>query len=166
MTKLRTFLVGALLALAPICAALAQSVSQDNLSGNESWSAGQGPGGPSAFIFSDLTRNSRQIVVGTIAGAVTLGVTSPLTPLRWGGNFIVTAQPAVAVITTPPNPFPNGGVVGVCNPTAAAYATNAVTVAGNTGQTSPVNNTITALAAGACALFQFQRSNTSWYRIQ
>lgn len=151
-----------------LCApALAQSVVQNDLSGNESWNAGQGPGGPGSFITSDLVRNSRAIVTTTIAGAITVGVSTGLTALRWGGNLIVTAQPAAAVITMPPNPFPDGGIVGICNPTAAAYAGNAVTVAGNTGQTAPAGATatITTLAAGNCVQFQFNRPNTTWYRI-
>jgi len=45
---------------------LAQSVTQNTLTGNESWNAGQGPGGPGAFITSDLVRNSSRPLVGTI----------------------------------------------------------------------------------------------------
>lgn len=147
--------------------ATAQSVIWQDLSGNECWNAGQGPGGPSQFLCADVLRNSRQIVTTTIAAAITVGVSTGLTALRYGGNLIVTAQPLAAVITLPPNPFPDGGIVGICNPTAAAYSGNVVTVAGNTGQTSPVGATatITALSAGNCVLFQFNRPNTTWYRI-
>lgn len=158
-----------LLALAFVGGLCAPAFGQGytDLSGNECWNAGQGPGGPSNFLCSDVLRNSNQIVTTTIAGAITVGVSTGLTALRWGGNLIVTAQPAAAVITMPPNPVPDGAIVGICNPTAAAYATNVVTVAGNTGQTAPAGATatITTLAAGNCVRFQFNRPTTTWYRV-
>src|SRR5882724_7307236 len=99
---------------------LAQSVTQNTLTGNESWNAGQGPGGPGAFITSDLVRNSSRPLVGTIAGSLALGLTI-YAPLADGGNFLVTNAAAVATITLPPNPFPDGGIVGICNTTATAW---------------------------------------------
>lgn len=148
--------------------ALAQSVGYTDLTGNECWNAGEGIGGPSQALCADVLRNSNQVVTTTIAAAITVGVSTGLTSLRWGGNLMVTAQPAAAVITMPPNPVPDGAIVGICNPLAAAWATNVVTVAGNTGQTSPVGatNTLTTLAANSCAQFQFNRPNTTWYRIR
>lgn len=139
----------------------AQTVIQNQISGNEVWSAAQGPGGASQWLGINTVSGRRSILTATVTGAVTLP-----TSLRNGGNYIVTAQPSAAVITMPPSPIINGAIIGICNPTAAAYATNAVTVAGNTNQTSPTNNTITTLGAGACASFQFNLANTTWYRIQ
>lgn len=154
--------------LAPPVGAQAQAIVQDTLTGNEVWNAGQGPGGPSGFISSNVVRNSIEHQTGTIAGAITLGTTAGWTSLRWGGNALITAQPTAAVVTLPPNPFPDGGIVGYCNVTASAFATNVVTVAGNTGQTSPTgaNATVTTQAAGTCARFVFNRANTTWYRVQ
>lgn len=150
--------------------ASAQSVSQNDLSGNESWNAGQGPGGPSSFIFADLVRNSNQIVISpSITAAVTIGVSTGMTALRWGGNLMTVLQPLAAVITMPPNPFPDGGIVGICNGTNAAYATNIVTVAANTGQTMVPTGaaiTLTTLAAATCVRYQFNRPTTSWYKVQ
>lgn len=158
--------VGALIALT--FGALGQSVVQQTLSGNETWQAGQGPGGPGAYITSDLVRNSTAAFTVSVSGNAVIGVASGWTEARWGGNVLVTGQPAAATLTLPPNPFPDGGIVGVCNVTAAAWATNVVTVAGSAGQTSPAtpNDTLTTLAAGTCARFQFNLANTTWYRIQ
>lgn len=164
---MRKFLLGlALVGVLSAPPAFAQSVVQDDLSGNESWSAGQGPGGPSGFVTSNLVRNSTAIVATTISAAVTVGVSTGLTSLIEGGNLIITAQPLAAVITLPPNPFTNGGIVGFCNPTSAAFATNVVTLAANTGQTLSTATALTTLAANTCAYVQFNRSNTTWYRIQ
>ena len=88
----RWLLTGALLVglSAPL---LAQSIVQDNLSGNEAWSAGQGPGGPSGFITSNLVRNSIATVLNAVTG--TLG-TGALATLSEGGWVIYTTQPATS----------------------------------------------------------------------
>lgn len=159
----KLLLLGALL-LGLTTPALAQSIVQDNLSGNEAWSAGQGPGGPGAYITSNLVRNSGAIVAATITTNATLGG-GALAPLIEGGTLIITAQPSAATITLPPNPFTNGGIVYVCNPTAAAFATNVVTLAANTGQTvSGGAIALTTLAANTCVRVQFNRATTTWYR--
>lgn len=151
-----------------IAPAFGQSVIQDNLSGNECWNSGQGPGGPSTgWLCSNTVRNSWAKAATTVSASATLGVTAGLTALRQGGNLIITAQPLAATITLPPNPVPDGALIGVCNPTAAPFATNVVTLAPNTGQTLTGGNiTLTTLGAVTCVRVQFNRSNTTWYRIQ
>lgn len=162
----RALLAGAFIALAAI-GALAQSVVQDNLSGNEAWQAGQTPGGPGSYLITDLVRNSAQKVPITPAGAATLGVTTGYTALRRGGNLIITAQPAAGTYTLPPNPVPDGAIIGVCNPTAGAFATNVTTLAPNTNQTLTGGNiTLTTLASVTCVRVQFHRATTTWYRLQ
>jgi hypothetical protein len=140
--------------------AYAQSV-QNTLTGNETWNAGQGPGGTGRYITSNLVRGSEPHALATIGGATTLS-----NSFRFGGNLIITAQPSAAVITTPSSPVADGAVVGVCNGTASAFATNAVTMAANTGQTLKQTITLTTLAAGICQKLQYNLSNTTWYRIQ
>lgn len=162
MTRLSLKVWLGLIALALAGPASAQSVVQPTLSGNETWSAGQGPGGPSSYITADLVRNSIDHVLTTVTGAVTI----PVATLPFGGDFIITAQPSAAVITLPPNPIPNGAIFGVCNGTAAAFATNVVTLAANTNQTLAQTVTLTTLGAGACALEMFDLATTTWYRIQ
>lgn len=147
--------------------ASAQSVIYQDLTGNECWSAGRGPGGPSAYLCADVLRDSNQIVATTVAASITLGSSAGVTQLRYGGNLAITAQPLAATITLPPNPIPDGTVVGVCNPTASPFATNVVTVAANTGQTLTGGSiAITNLAAVTCVQVQFNRPTTTWYRIR
>jgi hypothetical protein len=142
-------------------------IAQPTLSGNECWNAGQGPGGPGSFICVDLVRNSRQHFVGTIAASQVLGGAGTQSAiLADGGNFIATAQPLAATLTLPPNPFPDGGIVCLTNPTNAAFATNVVTFAANTGQTLVATTALTTLGAGSSACVMFNLANTTWYRIQ
>lgn len=158
---MKRLLVAAALLWGLSAPAFAQAISYQNLTGQEAWPAGAGIGGSSAYLTTDIVRNSTQAVFGTVAGNITL---NPL--LNDGGNFVVTAQPAAANLTLPPNPMTHGAIVGVCNPTAAAWATNVVTVVANTGQTVIAGATLTTLGATTCARFQFNLANTSWYRVQ
>lgn len=150
--------------------ALAQSVGYTDLTGNECWNAGEGIGGPSQWLCSDVLRNSNQIVISpSITAAITIGVSTGTTALRYGGNLMTVLQPLAAVITMPPNPVPDGAIIGICNGTNAAYATNVVTVAANTGQTMVPTGaaiTLTTLAAATCVRYQFNRPTTSWYKVQ
>lgn len=140
----------------------AQSIVQRTLSGKEAWNSGQDPGGPtSGFITSDLVRGSEPHALATVTGAVTLP-----NKFRFGGNYIITAQPSAAVITLPPNPVADGAVVGICNGTASAFTTAAVTAAANTNQTLTQTITLTTLGAGICQKLQFDLASTTWYRIQ
>lgn len=152
----------ALLALAlAVNAANAQGVVQNTLTGNETWSVGQGPGGSSAFITSNLVRGGTALVTATVSASLTLPST-----LAFGGNFIITAQPSAATLTLPPNPIPNGAIIGVCNGTASAFATNVVTLVANSSQTLTQTITLTTLGAGLCERVQFVSATTTWYRVQ
>lgn len=139
----------------------AQPVVQNQLSGNEVWSAAQGPGGQSAFLGVNTVRGGTQAITGTVTGNVTLA-----RALANGGNLIVTAQPSAATITLPANPVVDGAIVGVCNGTASAFATNVVTLAANSNQTLVQTVTLTTLGAGACARVQWNQSGAKWYRVQ
>lgn len=146
--------------------ALAQTVIYTDLSGNEAWSAGQGPGGPSQYLITDVVRNSAQKVAGAINSAQTYG-TGTLATLRWGGNVLFTAQPtAVVALTLPPNPVPDGAIVGFCNVTGSNFATTAISWTANTGQTLNTATSVTTLGATTCKKAQFNQSNTTWYVIQ
>jgi hypothetical protein len=160
MRKHWSWLVGAAIA-ALATALIAQPISQNQLSGNECWSAGQGPGGPSQYLCINVARGGTANLVTTVTGAVTVGA-----PIAAGGNMLVTAQPSAAVITMPPNPVPDGAIVGVCNTTAAAWTTNVVTLAANSGQTLAQAATLTTLAAGTCAREQWNQATATWYRVQ
>jgi hypothetical protein len=162
----RIAIVTGALSLALVAGLWAQPVTQPTLTGNECWNAGQGPGGPSSFICSNVVRNSKAGVVGTIAGSFTIGSTAAQASLVTGGNLLVTAQPAAATITLPPNPVPDGAIVGVCNVGAAVWAVNVVTLAANTGQTLATSAALTTQAQGTCARVQWNLAAATWYRIQ
>lgn len=162
---MRKWLLGGALLVGLAAPLVAQSVIWQDLSGNECWNAGQGPGGPSQFLCSDVLRNSRQIVVGALTGALTFG-TSSLAQLRYGGNALITTQPlAATTFTLPPNPVPDGAITGFCNVTGSAFATTAIAMTTSIGQTLNTSVSIADLGAGVCALVQFNRGNTTWYRI-
>jgi hypothetical protein len=156
----KALVVGALLALTG--AAFGQPVTQNQVTGNECWSAGQGPGGPSQFLCLSVVRSGTgNVILATATASFTLTTNA--------GNTIIAAQPSAITITMPPNPVVDGSIYGICNGTNAAWTTNAVTVAANTGQTMVPTGalvTLTTLAAGSCARYQWNQSGTSWYRVQ
>ena len=141
--------------------AIAQPVSLNQLSGNECWSVGQGPGGPSSFLCINVARGGTANLATTVTGNMTIGA-----PLLAGGNLLVTAQPSAATVTLPPSPIPDGAIVGYCNVTGAAFTTAVVTFAANANQTLAQAATLTTLAAGTCAREQWNQANATWYRVQ
>ena len=85
-----------------------------------------------------------------------------------GGVALLNAANTAATITMPAtNLLLDGEIIGFCNVTAAAFATNAVTIAGNSGQTlNATNGTLTTLAAGACGRFLWNAGSATWFRVQ
>lgn len=162
--KKRLF-IGALalgLLIAPV--AYAQTVIQNQITGNEVWPAAQGPGGPSQYLWIRTVQGGTSVQTATVSGNLTIPAN-----ISDGGNYIITAQPSAAVITMPPSPVPNGAIVHICNGTNSAFATNAVTVAANSNQTmvpTGASITLTTLAAATCVGYQFNLANTSWYKVQ
>lgn len=148
------------------------------VSGNETWDVAiGGPQGPSTFLTMNMVRGGTpQSILASVTGNFTIGAacgncTQTGTPLQTvlglsGGNLLVNAQPAAAVMTMPPNPILDGTIIGVCNVTGSAWVTNAVTLAANANQTLAQAATLTTLAAGACAREQWNLSQATWYRVQ
>lgn len=167
MWKLKhTLLAGAILALAA-GGVYAQSVIQDDLSGNEAWNAGQGPGGPGSFITSNLVRNSIAKAMNPVSGTFGAGA---LLALSEGGYVFFTTQPLAAVtLTLPPNPVTDGAKAGFCNATGSQFATTAIAFATSTAQTLS-SISIVALSAignyGSCVEVTFDRASTTWYRTR
>jgi hypothetical protein len=118
----------------------------------------------------NIVRGGTAAVVATsVAGSFTIGATAAQAAITDGGNLIITAQPAAATITLPANPVIDGGVVGICNGTNSAFATNVVTVAANSGQTLVPTGaaiTLTTLAAATCVRYQWTQPTLSWYKVQ
>lgn len=164
--KRRNLLLASVLGLSLGLGAIAwaQSIVQDNLSGNEAWNAGQGPGGPTVgFITSNLLRNSVAKVTNAVTGTYGSGA---LASLSEGGLVLFTTQPLAAVaLTLPPNPVTDGARAGFCNVTPSNFATTAISFASSTGQTLSAIS-ITALTATSCVEVIFNRANTTWYRTR
>ena len=166
MKHLKHTLLAGALAIALAGAAWAQSVVQDNLSGNETWNVGQGPGGPGGFITSNMVRNGAAKVVAAASGAVTLG-TGVYSALADGGLVVITTQPlATTTLTLPANPVPDGARVGFCNGTDANFATTSISFTTSIGQTLAQSVSATSLGKGICIQVMFNRATTTWYRIQ
>src|SRR6266705_5084467 len=121
MTKLRTLLAGAFVALA-LCGgyALAQvTISPNTLTGNEAWvCAVGGPGGPSTFCTTNLMRNSSGYQLVATGG--TVNTTVPQTT----GKLIATGAITTWNVTLPASPF-DGETVAIACP--GGTATVAVT---------------------------------------
>lgn len=123
-----------------------------------------GPGGQSYFTTSGRISNGRSYAYFTAfptasftigQAAAPTGTTVSTANMSSGGAllFNVTNGSAITITLPPIAQLIDGEIIEVCNVTAAAWATNAVTVAANTGQTivgTAANNTLTTLAASTC----------------
>jgi hypothetical protein len=159
MRKYANWLVG--VAIATLSTVLwAQPVAQNNVSGNECWNAGQGPGGPSQFLCVNLVRNGTALSLFSGAGAFTTTATQANSTLFWTG-----AAPTTWTITLP-NPAFDGEIISVSTDTTL---TTMVTVQAGT---SPQNQTMSAafsaqtVTAAASNEWQFNFANLKWFRIR
>lgn len=156
MTKTRTLLVGAFLALAFACGAFAQTVIQNQITGQEAWQVGQGPGGPGAFINIDQVRGSEPIFTKSGSGAATSTATAGT--LCWVGT-----APTTWAVTLTPAP-PNGTIIHLCSDTTL---TTLVTVTAGTGDTLTTTFASQTLTANASfPAWQYFASTKIWYRVQ
>ena len=157
-------LAGAALAVAlPL---IAQPVTQNVLSGNECWNAGQGAGGPSVgFICAFQTRSSWGYVSNPAATAGTV----QLPPNQ--NSVIFAAQPTGGGVTfnlpLSGAGVTDGQIVTFCNTTNAALVGVAVTVAAVAPATITAGSTttLTTLAQHQCVKFFYTASNTTWSMI-
>lgn len=114
--------------------------------------------GPAYAFFSSFPSS---FTIGQVAGTVnTAGIVT-------GGVLQINAANTAQTFTLPPtSSLIDGEVINFCNNTAAAWATNAVTVAPNSNQT--VNGagagTLTTLGAFTCASFQWISGSSTWVR--
>jgi hypothetical protein len=133
-----------------------------NLTGNETMECSiGGQQGTSAFIVMNTVRNTTGYVA--IAGA---SVTGTVTIPAGCNRYIITSQPSVATIQLPTAPS-DGQMCEVVNGTAAAFATNAVTVNVAAGPTLVGGAvTVTTLAAGASVEFQYSLALNTWFRLR
>lgn len=154
----------------------AQSVFSPGLFGLEAIVVAQGgPGGPSSFTtagrlssgwsyayFTTFPNASFTIGANPVAQTTvnSAGVTS-------GGvlAFNVTNGTAITITMPPTGSLIDGEVIGICNETASAWATNAVTVAANTNQSIVGAVTLTTLAASTCAKYHWNNGAATWFRV-
>ncbi len=156
MTKLRALLAGAALALAFAGGVCAQTIIQNQISGNEVWRAAQGPGGPEQYLAIDNVRGSEPIATKSGSGAATS--TAPLGSLCWVGT-----APTTWAVTLPIAP-PNGSFSRLCTDTTL---TSMVTVTAGTGDTLTTTFASQTLTANASfPTWQYLSSTKIWYRIQ
>lgn len=140
------------------------------LSGAEVIEGELGVGGSSFFVttgrlssgysYAYFTAFPSSFTIGSIAGTVnTAGMAN-------GGALLINAANTAQTFTLPPtNLLIDGEIISVCNATASAWATNAVTVAANTNQSLVGSGTLTTLAASTCAKFIWNLGAATWFRV-
>ena len=146
--------MGALLALAIPSSA---QVVQNNVTGNEVWVAGQGPGGPGNFLNIGGVSNRAAITLVSGAGAVVTTMTQAQSTLMWTG----TAPTTWAV--TLPVPAYDGQIVTLGTDTTL---TTMVTVTAGSGHTLSATYASQTLTAVTSVEFQFVFSSLKWFRLR
>ncbi len=161
MKLFRTLLVGALIALtvASFGSAViwAQTVIQNQISGNECWTAAQGPGGQGQWICLGLVRNGRDMNVLSGSGAQTLLMTQNSSTVFWTGT-----APTTLTVTTPVTAF-DGQILIIATDTTL---TTMVTLTANTGQTLNASYTSQTLSANTSVEWQFDLGTAKWFKIR
>jgi len=141
--------------------AQAQPVTQNQISGNECWNAGQGPGGPSQFLCINQVRN------GTALALFSGGGTTPTTTMtQQQGTLYWTGAAATTWAITLPNPAFDGEVVTV--DTDTTLTTRVTVTAGTTPQNQTLaatfnSQTVTALTP---VQWQFNFATLTWVRLR
>jgi hypothetical protein len=142
----------------------AQPVIPNQLTGNECWEAGQGPGGPGAYVCSFQTRSSwgYYLLAAATTGTVQL--------LAQQNAVIMPVQSTSGVtFNMPVAPTPtDGSIVAFCNTSNAAFATQVVTITATAPQVfaTGATTTLTTLAARTCVKLIYTLSNTTWSQVQ
>ena len=159
MKKLWTWLVGA--AVAALATVAVAQVTQQNVTGNECWNAGQGPGGPGNFLCINIVRNGAALALITGAGAATTVMTQQQSTLVWNA-----AAPTTWTVTLP-NPAFDGEIATFSTINTLTTMVTVQTV--NTPQVqvalSPAYAAQT-LTAGTSVQWQFNFASLTWFRIR
>ncbi len=158
MTKFRTLLVGALVALAFAGLALAQQLISTTLTGNEVVvGATGGPGGPSIFIPVGELRNATAMKTFSGAGAQTYQMVPSDSTLFWIGT-----APTTWTITTPVSPY-DGQILQIATDTTL---TTLVTVTPATGQTLQAAFSAQTVTSGTSIEWVYTIGTTKWQRLR
>jgi len=161
MTKLRTLLAGALLALAvasPGIYAWAQQLISNTLTGNEVIvGAVGGPGGSSIFIPVGELRNATGMKTFSGAGTPTYQMLPSDSTLFWVG-----AAPTSWTITTPVAPY-DGQILQIATDTTL---TSMVTLTPASGQTLQAAFSAQTVTAGTSLEWIYTIATTKWQRLR
>jgi hypothetical protein len=152
--------LGAALAALPIYL-WAQSIVPNNVSGNECWNAGQGPGGPSTgFMCLYLSRNGAGMVTQSGSGAATRTATQQESTVAWKGTAPTTWN------VTFPNPAFHGQIMTLTTDTT--LTTLVTTTAASTPQAQTINGSLSGatISAGASKEWQFNFPDLTWYILR
>jgi hypothetical protein len=153
---MRRFLLTAALVGALVAPAFAQVV-QNQVSGNEVWSAAQGPGGPSNFLSVQSVRNSSALLLVSGSGAATTVMTAQQSTLMWKGT-----APTTWAVTLPPSPI-DGSIVTIGTNTTLTTMVTVTAAAGTSLSPAYSAQTITAATS---AQWQYSLADTTWYRLR
>jgi hypothetical protein len=130
-------------------------IEQNSVTGNETWVAAQGPGGPGNWINIDTVRNGRTLKTLSGTGAVATTAT--------GGTLFWIGTAPTSWTVTLPSPAFAGELVALSTDTTL---TSMVTVAAGSGQSLDFTYSSATLTAATQAIFQYRNANTTWYRLQ
>ena len=163
MRRILAGLVGVALAALTATWLIAQPVVQNLLTGNECWSAGQGPGGPASFICSYQVRASWGYLSNAAATTGTVQLLSTQ-------NAVIMPVQSTSGVTfnMPTTGVTDGQIVAFCNTSNGAFATQVVTVTATAPQVfaTGATTTLTTLAARTCVKLIYTASNTTWSQVQ
>jgi hypothetical protein len=156
MRTIRTLglVVGALLALAIPSSG---QVVQNQVTGNEVWVAGQGPGGAGNFLNIGGVSNRAAMTLVSGSGAATTTMTQAQSTLMWTG-----AAPTTWAVTLP-SPAYDGQIVTLGTDTTL---TTMVTVTAGSGQTLSATYNSQTLTAVTSVEFQYTNATTKWFRLR
>jgi hypothetical protein len=156
---LRSLFVGAAIA-ALATVVWSQPVTQNAISGNECWNAGQGPGGPSQFLCINQVRNGTAINTFSGAGTPTTSATIQQSTLMWTGT-----APTSWTINLP-NPAFDGEIIQVSSDTTLTTMVTVQTTTGPQTQTLSATFNSQTITAATSAEWQYVNSLSKWFRLR
>jgi hypothetical protein len=133
-----------------------QPVTQQDITGNECWSAGQGPGGPSNWLCINQVRNGTalRIVSGT---GTSITQTQADSTVFWTGT-----APSTLSINLTASPF-DGEIFSFATDTTL---TTLVTLVAGSGTTLNASFSAQTVSPAAGVEWQYNKATTKWFRVR
>lgn len=160
MTNFRKSLLAGAVIAALGASALAQQLTSQTLTGNETWAiAIGGPQGPSMFTTTAQMRNSQGVTLTALTGG-TLALTTNTATL------ITTAIVATALaVTTPAAPF-DGEIFELVNGSGSANTATVTLTANAVGGQTVNGGAITVQPATSSNEWRYVLSSNTWYKMR